>query len=653
MPSPTLIPRSVLLSQSARSAPVISPDGDQIAWVAPHDGARNIWLAASNDKTTARAVTTETTSRIREIWWSAAPSVLIVLMDATGSEQTDLFAFDLAVHAWRRLSPLPDGQNRLLAISANHPDHILLETNSDNPEYFDAWRVDVHTGAAERTLRNDRFSWLHADQELRVRLGEQRHDDGSVSFHAIDPDGGSRLFTHVSSEDEATTRPLRVYELLNAFGPGDAEIYAMDSRGRDTSALAAWNLSTGAVRMIGGDDRADLAAVATDAATKEVLAWASEYDRPRIHAMPAAQSALDAIRAKLGDDVWIGAQSTDAQRWIVSSYAPDRTTRHYLFNRTDLALAHLYDERPELTAVRLAPMTTHIVRSRDGLDLVCYVARPFHAPPGPLPTVVLIHGGPWIRDAFAFDPWIQFVASRGYAVLTVNFRGSRGFGKTFLNAGDREWGGAMLDDVLDAVQWAIDEKIALPGKIAAMGASFGGYSVLSAMARTPELFACGVDIFGLSNLESFLESIPPHWKVLKAMWRRRVGDIDTEEGRAFLRRRSPLHDVDKMIRPILIAHGATDPRVLEGESRQMALALDARRIETTYVLFPNEGHNFFQLANELSFFACVEGFLAKHLGGRAEPFGTEIEQSDITVPLGARHIPGLEDALQRRSVPGR
>lgn len=646
MLAPRLIPRSVLLSKSARTAPILSPDGRHIAWLAPYKGAQNIWLAAADDMATAQALTSETMSAIREIWWSASSGVLIASKDATGSEQSELFAFRITTGAWRRLSPTPNGQGRVVAISAQRPDEILLETNGGNPEFFDVWRVNIHTGAARLVLRNDRFTWVHADAHLRVRLAERRNDDGGVTFHAIDAQGAWRPLIVVPPEDEASTRPLRIYETPNAFGPGDAEIYAMDSRGRDTAALVAWNMTTGAVRMIGADDRADVSAASIDASTREVLTWVSAYDKPRMYVMAGARGEFEEIHTMLGDDVRIVDQSADARRWILACHAPDRATGYYLFDRTARGLAHLYDERPELGSMPLARMTPQIVRSCDGLDLVCYVTRPFGAAPGPLPLVVLIHGGPWIRDSFAFDPWVQVLANRGYAVLNVNFRGSRGFGKKFLNAGDREWGGAMLDDVLDAVHWAIGENLAVPEKVAAMGASFGGYSVLAAMARAPELFACGIDIFGVSDLESFLESIPPHWKVLKAMWARRVGDIDTADGRAFLASRSPLHAADKIIGPMLIVQGGADPRVTERESRQIAAALDARGVEVTYVLFPNEGHNFYQLANELSFFACVEGFLAKHLGETAEPFGEEIAQTDMAVPVGAQHIAGLTTALQ-------
>lgn len=643
-----IIPRATLLSKSARGEPAISPDGRSVAWLAPHQGAQNIWLAPIEDVAAACVLTSETSSAIRAFWWSASNSVLLVSKDATGSEETDLYAFDVVARAWLRLSPLPSGQTRLVTTSASWPDEILLETNGENPQLFNVWRVNIHTGAGTCVLRNDRFAWLHADTQLRVRVCEVRNDDGSVSFHAIDADGQSRSLIEVPAEDETTTRPLRYYEVPNAFGPGDAEIYATDSRGRNTTALVAWNLTTGASRLIGADDRADVAAVLVDAKSREVAAWVSDFERPSVHAMAPVAKDLAALRDKLGD-IWIVDQTPDGRHWIVAAHASDRDTIYAAFDRERGRLTPLYDGRPELSGLALAPMTSHVVRARDGLELVCYVTRPLGAPAGPLPTVVLIHGGPWIRDTVAFDPWVQLLANRGYCVLTVNFRGSRGFGKAFLNAGDREWGGAMLDDVLDAVAWAINEKLAMPGKIAAMGFSYGGYCVLAAMARAGHPFACGIDVFGISNLQTFLESIPPQWNVLRRMWSQRVGDIETAEGRAFLASRSPLHAVDRMSRPMLIVHGAADPRVAERESRQIATALDANGVETSYVLFPNEGHNFFQLANELTFWGCVEGFLAKHLGGVAEPFGEEVGESTATVPIGLRHIPGLETALTARA----
>ena len=636
-----LIPRAILLSKSARSAPILSPDGQSVAWLAPHLGAKNIWLAQTSDIDDAGPLTNETVSSIREIWWSGSSDALIVSKDETGSEQSRLFAFHVSSRRWQRLSPVESAQSRVVAISTRVPDDILLECNGDDPAFFDAWRVNIHTGKAQRILRNDRFTWLHADANLQLRLVETRNIDGSVTFHVPDNEGGWRPLIDIPADDEALTRPFRIYEVPIAFGIGDAEVYARDSRGRDTAALAAWDLDSGSARLIGADDRADVSALVIDAASCEVLAWSSEWDRPEVRVMEGARSAWNDVIESLGPDVWVSSQSADSSRWIIARHAADRPTSYHLFDRPERKSSFLYEERQELATLHLARVTTQIVKSRDGRDLVCYLTWPRNSESGPLPMVALIHGGPWIRDTFSFDPWNQLLANRGYLVLNVNFRGSSGFGKHFLNSGNREWGAAMLDDVFDAVRWAIDAGLAMPEKVAAMGASFGGYSILMGMARAPTLFACGVDIFGVSDLETFLESIPPHWKALKDFWRLRVGDIETPQGRAILRAHSPLHAANAISRPLLIVQGGADPRVREDQSRKIALALEARGVQVTYMLFPNEGHSFYQLANELVVFGAIEAFLARHLGGRVEPFGSELESPEFAVPLGADHIHGL------------
>jgi dipeptidyl aminopeptidase/acylaminoacyl peptidase len=263
-----------------------------------------------------------------------------------------------------------------------------------------------------------------------------------------------------------------------------------------------------------------------------------------------------------------------------------------------------------------------------------------------VPLVLDVHGGPWGRDRWGFNPYHQLFANRGYAVLSVNFRGSTGFGKKFLNAGNREWAGTMHNDLLDAVAWALREKIAQPGKVAIFGGSYGGYATLVGLTFTPETFACGVDIVGPSNLVTLLSTIPPYWAPAMQLFKDRVGDHTTAEGKKFLEERSPLTYVAKIRRPLLIGQGANDPRVKQAESDQIVKAMQERKIPVTYVLFPDEGHGFARPANRLAFNAVAEAFLAEHLGGRYEPIGQAFEGSSITVPAGASDVPGLPAALR-------
>jgi dipeptidyl aminopeptidase/acylaminoacyl peptidase len=298
-----------------------------------------------------------------------------------------------------------------------------------------------------------------------------------------------------------------------------------------------------------------------------------------------------------------------------------------------------------------------IIKSRDGLDLVSYVSLPVDAtgsnengneamprPAKPLPMVLLVHGGPWARDGWGYNSLHQLLANRGYAVLSVNFRGSTGFGKSFLNAGNREWARKMHTDLLDAVDWAVHEKIADPKKVAIMGGSYGGYATLVGMTMTPDVFACGVDIVGPSNINTLLKTIPPYWGPIAKIFYSRVGDPNNAEDKKMLDERSPLTFVDKISKPLLIGQGANDPRVKQAESDQIVKAMQAKNIPVTYVLFPDEGHGFHRPENSISFFAVADAFLAQHLGGRSEPItGETFKGSTIQVPQGKTLVPGLSD----------
>ncbi len=308
--------------------------------------------------------------------------------------------------------------------------------------------------------------------------------------------------------------------------------------------------------------------------------------------------------------------------------------------------------RPALERYELAEMHPAVITARDGLELVSYYTLPVGSdrdgdalPEAPLPLVLFVHGGPWMRDAWGYNAVHQLLANRGYAVLSVNFRGSTGFGKAFINAGNRAWGAAMQDDLSDAVAWAVEQGVADPERVAIMGGSYGGYAVLAGLTQTPELYVAGVDMFGPSNLITLLEALPVYWAPLAEVFATRIGDHRTEEGRAFLLERSPISRVEAIEDPLLIAQGANDPRVKQAESDRIAQALEDKGIPVTYLLYPDEGHGFVRLQNNLSFMAVAEAFLAEHLGGRYEPIGSALNGSSVNVVGGADFIPGLSESL--------
>jgi len=353
-------------------------------------------------------------------------------------------------------------------------------------------------------------------------------------------------------------------------------------------------------------------------------------------------------------DFSVVSRSLDDRQWVVSYVLDAGPVRYYLYDRDTGKARFLFTNRKDLEGLPLAPMHPVTIRSRDGLDLVCYYTLPLASDPAgkgkprePVPLVLHPHGGPWGRDGWGYDPFHQWLANRGYAVLSVNFRGSTGFGKGFINAGNLEWGRKMHDDLIDAVDWAIRKGIADPAKVAVMGGSYGGYATLVGLTFTPEVFACGVDIVGPSNLITLLETVPPYWAPMIELFTKRAGDHRTEEGRKLLAERSPLTYVDRIRRPLLIGQGANDPRVKQAESDQIVAAMQAKGIPVTYVLYPDEGHGFARPENRRSFFAVAEAFLAEVLGGRFEPIGRDFEGSSITVPTGADHVPGLSESLAK------
>jgi len=360
---------------------------------------------------------------------------------------------------------------------------------------------------------------------------------------------------------------------------------------------------------------------------------------------PAVEGDLEAI-ARLDDgDVEVIDRSGDDRVWILAFLDDDGPVKYWHWDRDTQEGRYLFSNRSDLDGYALVEMKPVEITARDGLVLPSYLSVPPDTAGEKLPMVLLVHGGPWGRDNWGYNSLHQWLTNRGYAVLSVNFRGSTGLGKALTNAGDLEWGGKMHDDLIDAVEWAVAEGIATADRVAIMGGSYGGYATLAGLTFTPEAFACGVDIVGPSNLVTLTGSIPPYWAPMIELFASRIGDWRTEEGRAFLTQRSPLTHADKIVRPLLIGQGANDPRVKQAEADQIVAAMQAKGIPVTYVLFPDEGHGFARPANSLAFNAVTEAFLAECLGGRVESVGDDFEGSSIQVPAGADGVPGLSEAL--------
>jgi dipeptidyl aminopeptidase/acylaminoacyl peptidase len=360
-------------------------------------------------------------------------------------------------------------------------------------------------------------------------------------------------------------------------------------------------------------------------------------------------------------DVQVVSRSLDDKLWSVAFTSDDQPVKFYLWDRATQKATFLWSNRPALEQAKLVRMTPVVIPARDGLQLVSYLSLPAAADPdgdgkpgAPVPLVLLVHGGPWGRDSWGPNTLHQFLANRGYGVLSVNFRGSTGFGKKYVNAGNGQWGKAMHDDLLDAVGWAVSQKITGKDTVCIMGGSYGGYATLAGLTLTPEAFACGVDIVGPSNIITLLSSIPPYWAPAIAMFKARVGDFTTEAGKQALTAVSPLTYADKIVRPLLIGQGANDPRVKQAESDRIVAAMKAKHIPVTYVLFPDEGHGFARPENNLAFFAVVEAFLSAHLGGVYQPMTAEdFAGSTMQIRAGRNGVPGLPSEAGRVGAAGK
>lgn len=648
-----LISRDVLFGNPERAGVQISPDGSRLSYLAPVNGVMNVWVGPVNDLSQAGPVTHETVRGVRNYFWAFTNEHILHLQDVGGDENWRLQATSLTTGETKDLTPFEGVAAQVVKLSPLRPQELLIGLNTRSPQFHDVYRVNVTTGNLALVeenpgVLNDGFiSAFVADENLNVRLAQTLNADGGTAVYRKTADGWTPL-VKAGQEDSLTTAPV-------GFDLTGRNVYMLDSVGRDTAGLYSLDVETGERALLADDVRADAGGTLIHPTRRTVQAVSFEYERVQWRLLDRSlEPDFRALRAVADGDITIASRTLDDSTWIVAYVLDAGPARYYRYDRAARQATFLFTNRPALEGQPLATMRPVVLEARDGFQLVSYLTLPVGAdahgdgaPEQPTPMVLLVHGGPWGRDSWGYNPLHQWLANRGYSVLSVNFRGSTGFGKAFVNAGDMEWSGAMHDDLLDAVQWAVKEGVADESRVAIMGGSYGGYATLVGLTFTPETFACGVDIVGPSNLVTLLESIPPYWKAVSNLFRGRMGDNTSEEGRTALLARSPISRVDAITKPLLIGQGANDPRVNQAESDQIVRAMQSKQIPVTYVLYPDEGHGFARPENNKSFFAVTELFLAAHLGGRYEQVGDDFEGSSITIPVGADGIPGLEDIQHR------
>jgi dipeptidyl aminopeptidase/acylaminoacyl peptidase len=634
---PPLIPRRLLFAGADRSTVRISPDGRRLAFMAPIDGVLNLWVGDVADLGKARPLT-RVTDRDLGPWivWLHNNRHIVFFRDQGGDENWQGHRVDVNTGDILALTPGPGVKSYIQQTSHHFPDELLIADNQRDQRFSDIFRVNVATGARTLLLANDRFGWIFTDPQFRVRFGVRQTDAGDTEYLQRGAGGDWELFTRIDMADAMTTRAIE-------FSDDGRELFWLDSRGRDKAAVVAEDLKTGTKRILAEDAKADLVEVMLEPRSYRPFAAAAVFARKRWQMLDPAYGGDHAYLAKVSPgDLTITSVSADNRSWLLYYERDVAPGRYFVYDRGARKARFLFSTRRALEKAPLVPMQPVTVRARDGLELVCYLSRPRGSGTGqPLPMVLLVHGGPWSRDTWALSSSHQWLANRGYEVLSVNFRGSTGFGKAFLNAANLEWAGRMHDDLIDAVDWAIARGIADPKRVAIYGASYGGYSALVGVTFTPEKFTCAIDLFGISNLMTMMNTIPPYWKPWQAVWKARMGDYTTEAGQRFLQERSPLNRVDRIVRPLLIGQGANDVRVKPSESDQIVAAMKERGVPVTYVFYSDEGHGFGRVENRRSFTAVVEAFLAKHLGGRLEPVGDDFAGSTIDIKAGRELIPGL------------
>ena len=648
-----LIPREKLFGNPEKASPRLSPDGRRLAYLAPDEGVLNVWVEPVDKPAAARPVTHDRKRGIRTFFWTYTNQQILYLQDSGGNENFHVYRVDLDAKEsgigakTTDLTPLENVRAEIIEVSHRIPGAILVGLNDRDAEVHDVYRLDLASGRRELVQKNtEHFAEWVTDLDFHVRFGSKLTEDGDTLLMQPDGKGGWKTFLTISSDDALTTSPM-------GFDKSGTTLYMLDSRGRNTGALAALDLATGQEKILAQNPLCDVGGVLMTPLDQRIEAVSFDYERTSWEVLDAAVADdFRYLHTVAHGDLQIVSQTLDNQHWIVAYLMDDGPIRYYRYDRAEKTAHFLFTNRKDLEKLPLVRMHPVVIKARDGLNLVSYLSLPpgtaagdsIH-PKEPVPLVLDVHGGPWARDSWGFQPEHQLWANRGYAVLSVNYRGSMGFGKEFVNAGNRQWAGKMHDDLVDAVRWAIAEKIADPRRVAISGGSYGGYATLVGLTFTPDLFACGVDIVGPSNILTLLKTIPPYWKPAIQMFKIRVGDYSSEAGRKFLEERSPLTHVDRIQRPLLIGQGANDPRVKQAESDQIVKAMQRKHIPVTYVLFPDEGHGFVRPANRLAFYAVTEAFLAKFLGGRYQPIGTAFQGSTITVPTGARQVPGLGAVL--------
>jgi len=617
---PPLIDREIFFGDPELSGAQISPDGNYITFIKPFNNVRNIWVKGIDEPfEDARPLTADTKRPIRSYFWSVDSKYVLFVQDKGGDENFRVYAVDPSasgdpVPEARDLTPFDDVRAMIYSVPNSSPNHIIIGLNDRNPQVHDVYKLNLTDGSKELLWQNDQnvVSWS-VDLDGNLKLGIRILPDGGSELLKID---GDQLLPIYSVNNEETASPIR-------FTPDGNSFYLITNKGDelDKTQLMLYHLDNDKIEFIEKDplDEVDFSGAYFSDITNELIFTAYVGDKQRLYFKNKEFAAdYEKLKSLLPEgEVSLRSMTNDENIWVVGVSRDVDPGSVYIFDRTRGTAEFLYKSNPKLPSEHLAEMKPIRYEARDGLSIPAYLTLPKGIPSENLPTILLIHGGPWSRDYWGYDPIAQFLANRGYAVLQPNFRGSTGYGKHFLNAGNKEWGrGAMQHDITDAVNYLIKEGISDPNKVAIAGGSYGGYATLAGLAFTPEIYAAGFDIVGPSNIITLLNSIPPYWAPMKKIFDVRVGDMNDPEERKMLEEQSPLNYAENITKPLFVVQGANDPRVKQAESDQIIVALRNLGRDVEYMIAEDEGHGFAGLENRLAMFYAMEKFFADHLGGR-------------------------------------
>lgn len=643
-----LIPRRALFADEDKLNVRLSPDGLKLVWLAPLDGTQGIWMCPVAKPAETRLLFKQTDAPVLNLQWAYNSAQLIFLKRV--AKDVHLFVFDLADWQTRELTTQAGVSARIEKLSPAHPEEILIGLNERAPQRYDLHRINLRTGARQMVLQNDAYDRFLCDDQLRPRIARRQTAEQGYELFQLNRAGQWELLERFTYEEARVSQPA-------ALDGAGRTLYLIDNRRTNTAVLSGIDLATGKARTVLADPLADLSRnLLLHPRTGRIQAATAVYGRVRRHLLdPSLEADFKYLRTVHDGDVGVASRSLDERVWLVV-FQDGGPLRFYIYDRPLRLARFLFTDQSQVAPFQLARRRAVVVTTRDGLKLPGDLYLPAWIGAGqgryvaqPLPMLVYVHGGPAV--AFEWNNWyinrtLQLLANRGYAVFRVEFRGADGFGKKIRLASAGEWGRKMQDDILDAVDWAVRQGITERQRVGIWGWSYGGYATLAALTFTPDAFACGMAMYAPTELQTLVKS---RFSFTRPYWRQQVGDETTAPGQALLRERSPLYFVERIRKPLLITHGAQDLNVTRQHSDDFVAEMKKHNKPVTYLLYPDEGHDYARRENWISLFAVAERFFHEHLGGRYEPLGDDLSRSSVQVLAGEQLIPDLALAFKAKT----